>query len=132
MPGEWPSPPHVSISRTDPFRWGGVGGVTRLDETALNRLLVNLLQHLVRAFPCAVRIAEGDAVGAEAGGDGRAFALGQVFEVQVAHLRGGVHDGTGDAGFLGGRIQARHGIARFAGELHAADQPRSLVSSSTV
>ena len=50
-----------------------------------NHLLVNFLKHLVRAFVRAVRVAEGDALGAEAGGDGRAFAFGQVFEVQVAH-----------------------------------------------
>ena len=91
-----------------------------MDETALNRLLVNLLQHLVRAFPCAVRIAEGDAVGAEAGGDGRAFAFDQVFEVQVTHLRGGVHDGTGDPRFLGGGIQAGHGVAGFAVTPHVS------------
>ncbi len=41
--------------------------------------------------------------------------------MQVAHLGGGVHDGAGDAGFLGGWMEARHGIAGFAGELHAAD-----------
>ena len=53
--------------------------------------------------------------GPQAGGDGRAFAFGQILEVQVANFRGGVHDGAGDAGFLGGRIQARHGVAGFAG-----------------
>jgi hypothetical protein len=40
----------------------------------------------------------------EAGDVGRTFAFGQIPEVQVAHLRGGVHDGAGDACFLGGRI----------------------------
>jgi len=59
------------------------------------------MKHLVCAFARAVRVAEGDADLAEAGGDGRAFAFGQVFEVQVAHAGGGVHDGAGDAGFLG-------------------------------
>ena len=34
---------------------------------------------------------------------GRAFAFGREFEVQVAHLGDGVHDGAGDARFLGGR-----------------------------
>jgi len=62
---------------------------------------------------CAVRVAEGDAVFAEAGGDGRALAFGQVFEVQVAHARGGVHDGAGDAGFLGGRIKLRDSVQRY-------------------
>ena len=50
------------------------------------------MKHRRRAFARAVRIADRDAVGAEARGDGRAFAFGQVFEVQVAPLRGGVHD----------------------------------------
>src|SRR5262249_17086799 len=46
-------------------------------------------------------------------GDGRAFTLGNVFEVQVAHAGGGVRDGAGDAGFLGGGRQVRDGVAGF-------------------
>mgnify|MGYP003351776840 CR=1 FL=1 len=44
-----------------------------------NRPIINPLEHLVRAFARAVRIADRDAVFAEAGGDGRAFTFGQVF-----------------------------------------------------
>jgi len=51
-----------------------------------NRSVVNPLKYLLRSFARTVRIAEGDAVGAEAGGEGRAFAFGHVFEVQVATL----------------------------------------------
>jgi len=64
-------------------------------------IVVDALEHLVRAFARAIRVADGDAVFAEAGGDGRALAFGQVFEVQVAHLGGGIDDGADDAGFLG-------------------------------
>jgi hypothetical protein len=55
----------------------------------------NSLKHLVRTLARAVRIANGDAVGAKARGDGRAFAFGYILEVQVTDLRGGVHDGAG-------------------------------------
>ena len=54
------------------------------------RPVVNLLKHRRRAFARAVRVHDRDAVFTEAGGDGRAFALGQVFEVQVPHLGHGV------------------------------------------
>ena len=52
--------------------------------------------------------------------DGRAFDFGQVFEVQVAHLRGGVQDGARDAGFLGGWVKLRDGVAALTGEPNAA------------
>jgi len=55
------------------------------------------------------------------GGDGRAFAGAQVFEVQVADEAGGVDDGHSDARFLRGRIQAGHAGAASAKVFHAAD-----------
>jgi len=39
---------------------------------------------------------------------------------RLARPGGGVHDGAGDASFLGSRVEVRDGIAGFAGKLHAA------------
>lgn len=43
----------------------------------LQRLVVDLLKHGSRAFADAIGIDDGDAVGAEAGGDGGTFAFAQ-------------------------------------------------------
>jgi hypothetical protein len=36
--------------------------------------------------------------------------------IQATQLGSGVHDGAGDAGLFGGRIEARHGLAGFAAD----------------
>ncbi len=66
-----------------------------LTKPPSNRPAINPLEHFVRAFACAVQVASGDAVLAEACVDVRAFALRQIFEVQGARLGGRVHNGTG-------------------------------------
>src|SRR5258708_1082643 len=68
----------------------------------LNRLVVDLGEDGGWAFGGAVWVDDGDAVRAEACGDGRAFAFMQVTEVQVADEGGGVDERDGDAGFFGG------------------------------
>jgi hypothetical protein len=44
-----------------------------------------------------------------------------VFEVQITHLGGGIDDGAGDAGFLGGGVEVRDGIAGGSGEFDTTD-----------
>ena len=84
------------------------------------RFAVNPAKHRLRPIGSAIRIHNRDAIFAKARSDSRAFAIVQVFEIQIAHDSGGMEDGGRDPRFLGGRISFRHGVAGFTEEFHPA------------